>query len=269
MTNKWVVRMVAMVLVVVTAFGALSTASAQGPDGQPPAQGEGFGPGQRGPGERVIGLLVQMAADAAGMTPQELVEAAREAESLGEALTAAGVDPQTVIDATMAEVNTRIDEALADGKITEEQAATAKAELAERLDTAMYSELPLRPTPVQDRVQDIVERSLVGVLAEMAGVDAKDLIREAGSDTTLADIAASYGVDGSAVIAETAARITEEVNQRVADGTLSEGQAANILDGLQERLEERFNSPLPLGEGWGERGGGRPGGRPGGPGFGA
>ncbi|MCD4685127.1 MAG: hypothetical protein K8S97_04230, partial [Anaerolineae bacterium] len=71
-----------------------------------------------------------------------------------------------------------------------------------------------------------------------------------------------------AIIAETEARITESINTALAEGTITAEQAATALDGLHDRLVERFNSPLrpQIGPG-GRQGGQRPGGQ-GGPGDG-
>ena len=60
--------------------------------------------------------------------------------------------------------------------------------------------------------------------------------------------------------AETEARIAESLSEKVANGTLTEEQAAEILDGLHDRLVERFESPVRVG---GQQDQGRPGGRPG------
>jgi hypothetical protein len=84
---------------------------------------------------------------------------------------------------------------------------------------------------------------------------------------SLADIATQYGLDADAIIATTEQRITDDVNQAVADGRLTEEQAALMLDGLHDRLVERFNAPFrPLMQGlrnrpgiMGGRGGMRPG----------
>lgn len=259
MKHTWLVRMIGLVMVVVVAFGAVGMAAAQGPDGTPPMQDGGPGgrdwrDGWRRPGERVFGLLLQTVADTTGMDIRDILAAVRDGQTINDMLTANGADPQVVIDTVTATATDQINTALAEGKITNEQAATALEGLNERLANAMNGELlEDRPTPLRDRAQEAVEHTLVGVLAEMAGMDVQDIARDVLTPPTLAEIAESYGLDVDVIIAEAEARITEEINAALAEGTITDEQATAVLDGLHDRLVERFNNPL-----------GRPGIRPGG-----
>jgi hypothetical protein len=72
----------------------------------------------------------------------------------------------------------------------------------------------------------------------------KDVLKEALTPPSLADIAAAHGLDPDTIIAEAEQRITDDVNQAVADGKMTEEAAAKILDGLHERLVNRFDAPL-------------------------
>lgn len=269
--SKWVVRLVAMVMVAAIAFSAVGFVAAQGPDGPAPGRDNGpFVDGRFGPGERVIVRLLTTSADAAGMTVPELIAAVREADgqTVSDILTANGVDPQAVSDAVKAEATEIINNAAAEGTITDTQAGNALNELDNLLDSAMNSDLPLWANPlrdaVRDRAGDAVENTLLGVLSDMAGVDVQDVVRDALTPPTLAEIAESYGLDTDTIIAETETRITDEVNQKITNGTISAEQGETILDGLHDRLMERFNSPLGLGvigdrlgdrfDNWGQRG---------------
>jgi len=98
--------------------------------------------------------------------------------------------------------------------------------------------------PIRDRIHARLDTTLIGVLAEMAGVEVGDVVRDAYTPPSLADIATERGLDLDAIIAETEQRITDEVNAAVADGSLSQDDADAILDGLYDRLVERFNAPF-------------------------
>jgi hypothetical protein len=180
-------------------------------------------------------------ADATGLEPADVVSALREGHTLNDILAEHGADPQVVIDAVTAEVTEELTQAVTDGRITEERKATVLENLPDALDRALNFVLP---TPIRDRAQERFENTLVGVLAEMAGVEPGELLRDALTPPSLAEIAASYGLDPDAIITETETRITVEINQRVADGEMSQEDAAEILDGLHDRLVERFNAPL-------------------------
>ncbi len=238
--KKWLIRAGALTLVMVMALGVIGTAAAQGPgDG-----GAGGLLNPQGPRDRIGRALMQAVIDATGMTGQDVLAEMRDGKTLSDILTEQGVDPQTVIDTVTAQVTEQVDQRVADGTITEEQAATILEALGPGLETALTASLPERPTPIRDRLQNSVENTLLGVLAEMAGVEPGDVVRDALTPPTLAEIATQYGLDADAIISEAETRITDEMNQTVADGTITEDQAAALLDGLHDRLVSRFDAPL-------------------------
>jgi len=73
------------------------------------------------------------AAEAIGVEPSALRDALRDGQSIAEVAQANGVEPQAVVDAVVQELSGRIDEAVADGRITEERADEAKERLPERV----------------------------------------------------------------------------------------------------------------------------------------
>ncbi len=96
--------------------------------GQPgdrvPGEGRGF------PGRGIAGASLETVANVLGMD----VETLRSRLAAGETIAQiAGGQTQAVIDALVAEANARIDEAVANGRITEERAAEMKATVAEKI----------------------------------------------------------------------------------------------------------------------------------------
>ena len=93
-------------------------------EGLPDRGGRG-GPGGfggRGPG-------LEAAADAIGVSVDELRTALRDGSSLAEVAAANDVDVQTVIDALVAEATAHLDEAVENGRLTEAEAAERAADL--------------------------------------------------------------------------------------------------------------------------------------------
>ncbi|MBI5958416.1 MAG: hypothetical protein HY866_06775 [Chloroflexi bacterium] len=233
--TKWLKKLTITLIAAVMAFGVVGMASAQGPDDTRPRGPLG------GPERRLLGSIMD-AVTAAGLESDALIAQMRDEDlTLAEALEANGVDPQPIVDAVKAELTAEIAQAVTDGKITQERADALTARLDDALDRAMNTALR---TPLRDRVEGRVDDSLIGVLAEMAGVDAAELVRDALTPPTLAEIAASYGLDANAVIAEAEARITEDINQAVADGKIMQERADEALANLHDNLTERFNNPL-------------------------
>lgn len=106
----------------------------------PPDDGHG-GPGMRG-GRGGPGL--EAAAAAIGITEDELRTALRDGGTLAEVAEANGVEPQTVIDALVAELQNRLDQKVADGDLTQEEADEKLASGTERITERMTSTMPER-----------------------------------------------------------------------------------------------------------------------------
>jgi len=74
---------------------------------------------------------MEAAAEALGMTTDELKAQLQDGKTLAEIATDQGVDRQALVDALVASATERIDQAVADGKVTQEKADELKAKLPE------------------------------------------------------------------------------------------------------------------------------------------
>lgn len=236
--NTWTKRVISLGLAVVMALGAVGIAAAQGP-AQPDYP--------RAYRLRFAGTLAQTVKDTTGLAWSDLLPELRAGQTLTEVLEAHGADPQAVRDAVEAAVTVEIEEAVANGTLTEERAAALLEQLDTALERAFTSTFPLWPDALRDRLhdrwQESLETTLIGVIADMAGVEVGELLREALTPPTLGEIAESYGLDVEAVSAEAEARITEAINERVAEGTLTQEQADELLAALPDWLANRFDAP--------------------------
>lgn len=256
---KWMCRIsiVILTLVVVMVIGAVGLTAAQGPDGGKPGDHHRHIPPR--PFMRLFGQdtirarLVEAIEEATGLTKEDVIAQMRDGKTFNQILGENELDPQVVIDAVTAVLTEELDQAVAEGNLTEERAAQALENLPDHLERLMDASLP-EFWQRGDRVRVHLDDSLAGVLAEMAGVDMKDLLKEVLTPPSLADLAAKHGLDAAAIIAEAEQRITAEINEAVADGRLTEEVAAQALEGLHDRLTNRFDAPLrPLRsflEGW-------------------
>jgi len=237
--NTWTKRLISLGLVEAVTLGAVGVAAAQAP-GQPDYP--------RAYRIRFADTLVQTIKEVTELAWSDLLPDLRAGQTLTEVLEANGADPQAVRDAVETAVTAEIEEAVAEGTLTQERADALLAQLDTALERAFTSTFPLWPDALRDRLhdrwQETLERTLIGVIAEMAGVETGDLLREALLPPTLGEIAESYGLDVEAVSAEAEARITEAINERVADGALTQEQADELLAALPDWLANRFESPF-------------------------
>jgi polyhydroxyalkanoate synthesis regulator phasin len=104
----------------------------------------GRGPGFGGHGHHMI-FGLDTAATALGVSTEDLRTALADGKSIADVAAEQAVDVQTVIDALVAQASTRIDEAVADGRLTEEEAATRKTEVTEKITELVNQAGGLRP----------------------------------------------------------------------------------------------------------------------------
>ncbi|MBI5947674.1 MAG: hypothetical protein HY875_06025 [Chloroflexi bacterium] len=91
-------------------------------------------PGEhRGKIAKALRGAIKTAAETIGIEPQELAGALKGGQSIADVASANGVDPQTVVDALVAQASAKLDEAVANGRISEEKAAEIKSGLPERM----------------------------------------------------------------------------------------------------------------------------------------
>jgi hypothetical protein len=109
-----------------------------------PHLGDHGGPGGPGGMRGGPGPGLEAAAEAIGITTDELRTALRDGSSLAEVAAANDVDVQTVIDALVAEATTHLDEAVANGRLTEAEASERAADLEEHITAHVNGEHPGR-----------------------------------------------------------------------------------------------------------------------------
>ncbi|MFZ5872310.1 MAG: hypothetical protein ACOYXW_17510 [Actinomycetota bacterium] len=99
--------------------------------------------GMQGPGHHGQMLALDAAADALGMTADELRGALRDGQTLAEVAEARGVEVQTLVDALVAEATDRLEAAVADGRISQERADEILADLPDRIAERVQQGMPM------------------------------------------------------------------------------------------------------------------------------
>ena len=180
----------------------------------------------RGPG-----VQLEVAAEAIGITEDELRTALEDGQSIAQVAEANGVDPQAVIDAMVA-------------------AAT------ERLESAI-DELPERMAEVVER-EGLPDRGPgrrgfghfgagLDAAAEAIGIESEELRSALAEGSTIAEVAEANDVEVQTVIDALVADAEARLDDAVADGRLTEERAAEIKEGLPERIEAMVNGEGPIG----------------------
>jgi hypothetical protein len=209
------------------------------------------------------GFSLEAAAGALGMSESDLAAQLRDGKTLAEVAADEGVDVQKVIDALVADANERIDQAVSDGKLTAERAAAIKEGLEDRITRLVNEGPPFKFGHRGPRFPGFSLEAAAGAL----GMSESDLAAQLRDGKTLAEVAADKGVDAQKVIDALVAGANERIDQAVSDGKLSAERAAELKDGLKDRITRLVNEGFPPKHDFPRSGGPGRGFFPGGSGF--
>ena len=260
---------IGILAVVVLALGVTGVVLAQGPtppaEGIPPFDGarpgEGFGMrGMRG-SRGMRGRQPQALANALGLTVEEVHGAL--AGTVAELAESQGMTLEDVVDALSAPMIERFQQAVENGHITQEQADERIAQMEERLLEGLESGswFSMGGNGFRGHIGGAQPQAL----AEALGVTVEELQEALAEGQTVADIAEAQGVALEDVVDALIAPAIERFQQAVEDGHMTQEQADERIEQMEEHILQMLESGSGFGVGVG-RGGfrGRPGGKRGG-----
>lgn len=142
-------------------------------------------------------------------------------------------------------IGTRMREAIQplvdDGTLSAEQADAVVAQL---IDAAPDRE-ERRENRAERREARQERRAAPEAVQELLGLTPEEIREQLRAGSTLADIAATQGVDAQAVVDAIVDEMTERLDAAVADGRLTEDDAAEKLADAEERIADRVNNGRP------------------------
>ncbi len=242
---------VGVMLVVVAGLAMSGLALAQTSDDTAP---ESVDDGPRA--HRRAGHVIGIAADVIGIEVPELIEQlSTEGATLASIAEANGSSGDAIVAAAVEQLRERLDDAVADERITQEEADEKLAEATTRLEELVETENP--PLRGRHRGPGFLRAGL-GEVADVLGLTTDEL-RDASRDgTTLAELAEQQGVPVDDVVAALVGPLEERLSDAVAEERITQEEADEKLAEATERAAEFVET----GEGF------CAGGPGGGPGFG-
>jgi uncharacterized protein (DUF433 family) len=183
--------------------------------------------------------LVEVAAEVTGLSEDDVVAALEDGQTIAEIAEAQGVDPREIVDAAIAEAESRLQEAVDDGRLTEEQMDQILERLAEDLPERL--EQPWQPRGPMGGVFGRFGEGFwtkYDAVAKALGMAPEDLFGDLHDGKTLTEIAEAQDVEMEVVRdALEAARgelIESAVEQAVEEGRLTEERADWLLEGFEK-----------------------------------
>jgi transposase-like protein len=201
----------------------------------------------QGKGRRVI-AAGQVAAKAIGIEPQELWAAVRDGKSVAEVAQSHDVEPQAVIDAIVAAVNTKVDAAVDAGKIDADRAATIKDKAPARVTKLVNGDLEGRMAhrAARVKVRRHARRAGLAIAAQTIGVEPQALRDAIRGGQSVADVAREHNVEPQAVVDAVVTAANKKIDEAVAADKIDAQRAAKLKERLAARISNRVNGARPL-----------------------
>jgi transposase-like protein len=203
--------------------------------------------------ERVLGGgPLEAAAEAIGIEPSELLTETRDGATIAEVAQAHGVEPSTVVDAIVADQRARLDRAVQDGLLTQEEADERAAALEEHVTDFVSGDvdLPFLDGPRGDGpplghpgMWGFADGP-VAVAADAIGIRPAALLAELRDGSTIADVARAHDVAVSVVVDAVASALQERLDAAVDAGWITQEEADERAADLDEQATSIVNGDL-------------------------
>ena len=182
-------------------------------------------------------------ADELGMTPTELRKALRSGQTLEEIIQAHGKTMQEVIDAIIAAKKARLDEAVADGKMTQEQADA----ILNRFSKEVSNWTEKGGILAGKRPGKIVRTSALWTQTAARTLDmpVSDFIKALREGQTPAQIAEAHGSSGQELIDAIIAAQKARLEKAVSAGNMTQERMDSILSRLTRSINKWVEKGLP------------------------
>lgn len=193
-------------------------------------------------GAGIMSELIAVIEEATGLTRQEFMQAVRDGATPAEVITANGGDVAAVTDQAVTAITERVEEAVANGNMTQERADRVLENLESNITDLLNGDLNNR---LRDRMQerrgnrggDRIPRELLEVIIAETGLTSFEL-RDALEDSTIAEVLEANGAAVQTVIDRAVGLVSQRLSEAVENGRITQEQADERLQRFEERITE-------------------------------
>jgi hypothetical protein len=190
-------------------------------------------------GSGPLWALVGVTADVTGLSEEDVVTALKDGQPIAAIAESQDVDPQEIVDAAVAQAEARLQEAVDNGRLTEEQMDRILERLAEELPERL--EEPWEPGGPAGGVLGRFGEGFwtaYDAVAEVLGLEPEALFTELHDGKTMVEIAQEQDVEMEEVreaLEEAGIEARKKAIERaVEDGRLTQERADWMIEGLEE-----------------------------------
>ena len=162
----------------------------------------------------------------------------RDAAVVNDAAKQLGVQPQALSDALKKALENRVDDAVAQGRLTKEQGDALK----QRIESG---DVPLFAGPRGFHGDHHGFGRDLDAAASYLGVTESDLRTQLESGKTLADVATAHGKSVDGLVDALVADFKQHLDRAVAAGRLTRADADQVLADVRQRVTDRVNGKAP------------------------
>jgi hypothetical protein len=198
------------------------------------------------------GAMMDTAAEYLGLTRNQLLDRVRSGQTLAQVAAAQGKSVDGLVDAIVAAIRKELDQKVAEGTLTAAQRDQIAGDLEARI-TEMVNNGRGASGAGPGSFQGW---GVIDTAAAYLGLTKDQLIERVRGGQTLAQIAVAQGKSVDGLIDALVAAAKAQLDQKVADGTLTAAQRDQIVGQLAAGITDLVNN------GRGARGGGAPSGAP-------
>jgi polyhydroxyalkanoate synthesis regulator phasin len=185
---------------------------------------------------RGVRELVQIVAAETGLKPLDIVREVREGSTLTEIITANNGDVDQVRSQAIEKGSDLINQAVKNGRLTQERADEMLTNLETRIDNAL----------TYDPIHHQMQREIMLRVAGETGLSVRNVVKQWRDGLTLSDILKTNGEDVQAFTDETLTRAQERLDQAVKNGRLTQEQADQRLNDLKTFIPDFLNQAFPI-----------------------
>ncbi|MCW5852028.1 MAG: hypothetical protein KIT87_18285 [Anaerolineae bacterium] len=189
---------------------------------------------------------LEAAAQALGMTPQDLKAELDKGQTLRQVAQAKNVDPAKVEKAVADALKAEVDKAVTAGKLTQARADQAKMRIdqtaSKLMDAPLGAARPARPGPMGRPLLMPGVSEAYQAAAQTLGMTPQDLKAELGKGQTLRQVAQAKKVDPATIQQAMVAALNTRIDQAVTNGKLTQDQAAKAKDRVAQMAQKLMDA---------------------------
>ena len=194
-------------------------------------------PGWQGGRANIVGSILTIVTDETGLEPRAIVRAFLKGESLAEVIEANGGNVESVIDQAVEQATMAINQAVTDGRMTQERADWLLAQLPDRISRAINGERGANRGRTQ---RAAVSLAVLRLAAEETDLTVREILQEIRDGSSLAKVLIEQDVNVEAFIDRAVKAAQTRLDRAVMNGRLTQAEADTRLEQFEERLTERI-----------------------------